>query len=302
MINIKTNNDIDIFFENNLFYSFFLWKLINEVKRLVKINSFIKTHQLRKLSHLMVNDYKSSDTIFILGSGDSVNHLTQEQWEIIKTHDSLGINFWLIHEFVPTYYMFEPTKNIERMNVLLELFALKKTQYQQTPIILKNIEYGFLHFDQFPASLLSNLYIPYKLNIPGSNSFTFKKSLQSILFLNLNQINNLLLMKTASLSMAISFAFFSGYKKIIFCGVDLNNTKYFYEAEKYRHSEIPIPPKIQDNTIHNTLRSDYCDVTIDEVISIMNRYLLIPHGVRLYIGSKKSALYPMLPDYFDINY
>lgn len=297
MINKKTDN----FFEKKFFYSFFARKMIYEVKRQVKINKFINTHKLQNLSDLIIKGYKSSDTIFILGSGDSINHLTEEQWAMINSNDSLGINFWLIHDFIPTYYMFESTKNIERINVLLKLFALKKTQYQHTPLILKNIEYGFPDFHKFPPSLLPNLYVPYKLNIPGSNSFTFQKSLQSILFLRLNQITNLLLMKTASLSMAISFAFSVGYKKIVFCGVDLNNTKYFYEDDKYHQRQIPIPPKVQNNTVHNTLSSNYADVTIDEVIFIMNKYLLIPNGIELYIGSKKSALYPMLPYYFDFN-
>src|SRR5271166_450448 len=44
---------------------------------------------------------RSSDTLFILGSAQSINQISAERWEIIGKHDSVGINFWPVHSFVP---------------------------------------------------------------------------------------------------------------------------------------------------------------------------------------------------------
>ena len=51
-----------------------------------------------------LSSYKQSDTLFILGSGGSIATCSDKQWETIGKHDSIGFNFWLLHEFVPTYF------------------------------------------------------------------------------------------------------------------------------------------------------------------------------------------------------
>jgi hypothetical protein len=39
--------------------------------------------------------------------------------------------------------------------------------------------------------------------------------------------------------------------------------------------------------------------TIDTVLAAAHRTVLKPRGVTLYVGSRTSALHPMLPCYFD---
>ena len=59
----------------------------------------LKTLDLRPL--------KTSDTVFILGSGWSINEITDARWSIIARHDSIAMNFWPFHPFVPRIYLFE---------------------------------------------------------------------------------------------------------------------------------------------------------------------------------------------------
>ena len=52
----------------------------NMRKRMVK-------EGLQSIDDLPVSDYKTSDTLFILGSGYSITQLTQSQWEQIRLLD-----------------------------------------------------------------------------------------------------------------------------------------------------------------------------------------------------------------------
>jgi hypothetical protein len=53
---------------------------------------------------------KTSDTLYILGSGPSINHLSSKCFSLIKEADSIGFNFWFAHEFVPSFYCFQHTR------------------------------------------------------------------------------------------------------------------------------------------------------------------------------------------------
>src|SRR5205085_6794487 len=61
------------------------------------------------LGNLDLSQLKTSDTLFILGSGPSINAISPDRWEAIARSDSIGFNFWLYHPFVPKIYFFEST-------------------------------------------------------------------------------------------------------------------------------------------------------------------------------------------------
>ena len=59
------------------------------------------------LETLDLTPLKSSDTVFLLGSGRSINEIREDRWQVIGRHDSIAMNFWLAHAFVPRIYLFE---------------------------------------------------------------------------------------------------------------------------------------------------------------------------------------------------
>ena len=54
---------------------------------------------------------KENSTLFILGSGESVEEVTTEQWDFVRRSTSVGINSWGVHDFVPDAYSFEEVKD-----------------------------------------------------------------------------------------------------------------------------------------------------------------------------------------------
>jgi hypothetical protein len=59
------------------------------------------------LHELCLAPLKTSDTVFILGSGWSINEIPDERWSAIARHESIGFNFWPVHPFVPCIFVFE---------------------------------------------------------------------------------------------------------------------------------------------------------------------------------------------------
>ena len=59
------------------------------------------------LETLDIESLRASDTLFALGSAWSINDIADERWRIIGRHDSVGINFWPVHPFVPRFFHFE---------------------------------------------------------------------------------------------------------------------------------------------------------------------------------------------------
>lgn len=51
---------------------------------------------------------KPDSTLFILGSGESVEALTAREWSEVQENFSIGINAWPLHPFIPNVLAFEP--------------------------------------------------------------------------------------------------------------------------------------------------------------------------------------------------
>src|SRR5262249_36622754 len=62
---------------------------------------------ITRLSWVDLSQHRRSETLFILGSGPSINQISEERWRFIASHDSVGVNMWLYHRFVPTFYVVE---------------------------------------------------------------------------------------------------------------------------------------------------------------------------------------------------
>jgi len=62
-------------------------------------------------NHIGIKDLKArvkkSERVYILATGSSINNYTDEDFSEIGLHDSIGINFFTIHDFIPSLYSIE---------------------------------------------------------------------------------------------------------------------------------------------------------------------------------------------------
>ena len=251
-------------------------------------------------------NYKKSNRLYVLGSGPSINDIDQLQWKAIDKHDSLALNWFLAHPFVPTYYHMELMA--ENADVFKECYLAKSDRFKKKPMILNSRK---LPQNASPDdySYIENLYLSISKAYGGGNISHLQEALNYIYFKRDYEKENLLLRTSGSLMIAISFGVLMGYDEIVLAGVDLDTRDYFFydwdlyndsiaykvrdykikEQEKsYKNASSGSLHKVADPKLHRH------GLSLDKVVLLMNDCVLKPKGICLYLYSEKSLLYPHL--------
>jgi len=264
-----------------------------------KLYRWIKNRNLpyKILNADEVMHYKHSNTLFILGSGPSINEITDCQWEIIKKNDTFGFNFWLVHDFIPTFYHVEYSRYSYVQRHFAEIMELKKERYTNTIffVSMRQKRRG-VHPRLTPELLPSNPKIfyfpdPYLINLNEEREFCaedFKKAK--------DKIGQRTLQYRGSLSHVLYLSFQMGYKNIVLLGIDLINSQHFYDYYPLMNWTWELP-KSPDNVLWQMKPKANKRVGIDKWIYALNEHLLKKYDISLYVGSKNSLLHPRLPLY-----
>jgi hypothetical protein len=88
-----------------------------------------------------LDSYTSSDTVFLLRSGSSINDISESFCGHISKHDSIGLKRWPMREFVPAFLVAEINNRPGNEQYTQEYFELLRTRiedYATTLIILKS--------------------------------------------------------------------------------------------------------------------------------------------------------------------
>lgn len=253
---------------------------------------------------------KSSNTIFVMGSGYSINSISEKGWKVIEQNDSFGFNTWILHPHIPTYYGLEVPLFEDYFNAIINRFNEKKDLYRETPLFIQ-----YQHFLKTVYSLeklqLANEKIYYFA--PYTFHTTNKKLLQKAISNFLDQKNpNLgnVIHYAGSLSYVIMMSYIMGYKEIVLMGIDLNDPRYWFMKDgidkqakafaemhqKYTNITGRSKQGGKHATIDRKFTSLYGSLPIDEYLKILKKELN-KRGVKLYIGNEKSKLFPLLPLY-----
>jgi hypothetical protein len=278
----------------------------------VNIHSLRKNGFSRSLADLDVKAIKgNSDTLFILGSGASINRISDQGWMKIGSEKSVGLNYWPIHDFVPSFLMFELPRG-DRARYFFDVFNKKAHIYKNIPLIFKGLYKNRKDFgdikkvqDFFSEELRENMYLPMEFSIPGRDITELEGVLEYLFhcgFFNSDDRINSLAQYRGTVTCAIIFGIKAGFKNIVLCGVDLNDTCYFYEDSKgyYESLGIIVPPSGQVGDIHKTNIKVSNSIPISDAIIELRKMFVNHFGGELFTCSKNSALFPGLK-YYDLD-
>ncbi|MEM6253255.1 MAG: hypothetical protein AAF821_10055 [Cyanobacteria bacterium P01_D01_bin.156] len=237
---------------------------------------------------------KQSETLFVLGSGTSICEYTARMWNHIQRNDSIGFNFWILHEFVPTFYVTELIASplSSRYISLIKNLTLVKDRYASCLKMFKSPISGsrYRQIKKIGGYTANSHWIAAKDQQDLQNQLqvlTQKKSFYPV-FCH----------QTATVDWTIFFSIILRYKKIVLCGVDLNNGDYFYESyrEKIESRGLIVPENVQGRVHKTNDPEQNKGITIAEVIRAYQSADL-KYLPDMYIASKSSALYPQLSLY-----
>ena len=107
---------------------YYIKSIVNYLNHSFKNKSLIKSN---------IFENKNSDTLFILGSGESINSI--KIWDKIRKHDSVGFNYFIFNDFVPNFYIFESTypEYEDEYNAQLSLIEKKIDKFKSIKVFLK---------------------------------------------------------------------------------------------------------------------------------------------------------------------
>jgi len=239
---------------------------------------------------LSLASYKNSEDAIILGSGSSINGITEKQWKVISRYDTFAINNWVYHPFfVPKYYMIE-TKWYA-YEIMKRRFQEKSKQYKSTVFMFPQgkhirmkdgrslplkqvIPNGHINYE-VPLQKRGNRESPDKYNAEYKfSSFAIHKSYDM------------------SMTSLIEIIYRLGYTNLILFGVDLYNSLYFWSSGDAKYGEVhhlwnKQHENRQPQAPHNTSR------ITQFIIDFNNRYF-IPSNGEIFVGTKNTSLYPSL--------
>ena len=246
---------------------------------------------------------KKANVLFIMGSGGSVNDLSDSQWEQIRSSDSFGINFWTAHPHVPDFYTFETAKIFDANQALFHNLNIRKSDYRNTEILLK---IRSLFDDQTEEELRKTLSCP-EISMSFPSYFTAGGEKQLVhLFKNYESITgklrkknpDLFFLKNASIVFATLFGFDMGFSDIVYCGVDgYAGSTYFYDDKTHVELGTKLPDQrgIFPGKKHKTMEQKKGALTAATCLQLIHEHLFQRNNVRMWVGTNPSILDEWLP-------
>ena len=251
-----------------------------------------------------IKGVRRSDTLFILGSGPSLNLIGKKELDAVRCHDVLGISLsFLFEDIIPTYHFFpleRESENDHGRSTMVRLFQVYKESYDEVIMLCPyKAQYRLGHPCFLPNVFPPNPKIHYlrqreKPKYNADEGFTDAYFDQSLIY-------------RGTLTVVLEFAYTQGYKNIVLLGVDPLRFMYFFQ-------DYPIMQKYLEELYLNYFgchagsgsTKPYVNMqtrpgsegSILEYLSELRPYLMKYHGISLKTGFRDSELSPYLDHYF----
>ncbi len=238
------------------------------------------------LDEAALRSVRRSDTVFIFGSGASLNDITAEEWSWIGQHDTLGFNWFVHQQFVRCdYHLIRGIPDTD-----LDRSVWKPQLRSYFDLIRRNARFAdtvFLVQEGFRATN-GNRAIGYRLLPSGARVFRWRTIVGPQL--PSRSLASGLVHVNSALDETINFAFLIGWRRIVLVGVDLYDRRYFWlSADETRSVDVRRGATAAD--LHNRAESG-----LVEAFGAWGR-LFRDEGVELSVYNPRSLLAATLPVY-----
>ena len=247
------------------------------------------------------------ETLFILGSGPSVNTLSAQNLDEVGRGFSIGVNSWILHPFVPNVYAFEPSESVEyhhESQVLREVLATRLEQGHDSRILhLRPHASTDKALEVLPPDALAHRFSYY-----GRTALTTQ--LVSNLERDLTQLlqahsgerlpSEILLDSGGSVGRMVSLGIFFGFQKIVLTGVDLNRNEYFFEDNPGYLEDLGITsynPWKSRTKHHETQQRTNRAFVATEFLGALAKLSKERGGPEMFVANHQSLLSEVMPPY-----
>ncbi len=234
-------------------------------------------------------NFKTSDTVFLFGSGPSINDITEEEWKIIKSHDSFGLNFaFLTYTPMTFFYLgYEPSSK----QIILDAFneEIRKIYKDTLWFVPSKVLCRLVHprtIPEFfpPSPKLANFNLPNAIYLEADRPFQREDFQNSLMYRGV-------------MGVGIHLANQLGYRNIVLMGVDLHTYHHFFDDFEVTKEERKIyNQKMAPGKVFEAMIPKYEKYrTMEEYYYALNELYFPSKGMHLYVGNKNNMLSPRIP-------
>jgi hypothetical protein len=248
------------------------------------------------LSESAAAQLRRSETVFVFGSGYSLNAISDAQWAEIAAHDAFGFNAFYFQQWIPVQF------HLLRGGLYGELrwrpYAEEVAAHiQANPRFRDTV---FVMQEEFLASFTNQL-IGHRLFPPAKGVLRYATA-RGDGTLPTRSIREGLRHQAGTLSDAVNCAFCLGWRHIVLTGVDLYDSRYFWlppdqttTVDRANGTVIGSPT----NLLGGNRFDDRHYTTRNGVVELMQQWAWYfqQHGVRLSVYNPRSLLADVLPVY-----
>lgn len=240
-------------------------------------------------------------SLFLLGSGPSINELSKEQWAEIRSGHSWAFNFFMVHAHVPNRFYFQtPYKRPDLDQLMASLLETRLVEYERVEFFARGDAVNREIFEQMsvgrllmsvdrPVYFMEEAFVPSYSKIPPSELIGW---LMDYGFFE--EDSDLPVPKFGStICLMVAHAIRQGYKTLVLCGIDMNDRGHFYDVESYVNA-FPGLSLIRSSAgvgAHPHGASTERPYGVRDYLVAL-RALVRGLGGDIYVASRTSALYP----------
>lgn len=255
----------------------------------------------RKRKPRLVERRGDKRLLFLLGSGPSINEISNEQWAEIRSGCSWAFNFFMVHPHVPDRFYFQtPYKRPDLDQLMASLLESRLADYRHVEAFARGDAVNRAMFERMsvgsllmsggrPVFFMEEAFVPsYSKVIPSE----LVGWLRDYGFFEEN--TDLPVPKFGStICLMVAHAIRQGHTTLVLCGIDMNDRGHFYDAEPYIES-FPGLSLIRSSVgvgAHPHGASVERPYGVKDYLLAL-RALARELGGDIYVSSKTSALYP----------
>ena len=258
----------------------------------------------------MLESKKQADTLFVMGSGESIRNLSSVNFEEIRSQRSVGINNWGIHRFVPDFYALESVpwvgdgKDFARA---LGLLSREDIVGARPPLLVLRPPTGrqLPELATLPSPLADRVFYYGRVSPSTRRVSNLGQDAKSILAPLIAAHPGVFLDSGASVVRMVGVALSLGLTRVVLTGVDLTHTDYFWENNpEYDLSTLRDMPvnnqkgywsEKSSSGQHETMNTTIRPFSVSEMLAALSPVLLQHFGLTLFVSSPQSGLAGFLP-------
>lgn len=235
---------------------------------------------MKLLTEEELKNKKTSNTIFVLGSGSSINDVKQEHWDVMSSFNTIAFNWFCKHSFEPTFYLVREQANISSRKSngeTVKEFIRCLRKYTKSCCIICDVTHH--------TKKAYNYAKDHRIKL---DRFIFKDDAKRRHSQKLNKymlfspVERGLIHGTCTLYNVMHFIKYLDYKRIVFVGVDLNDSRYFWLGNTTRHTV-----KKKGKTHKNK------HAVAEDVLELVRKFKKF--GIPMFVTNKSSLLTKVIP-------